>query len=336
MLVEPLLPPLVHLMLQVQVPDVLRSLLPGQSAALFLLLLHLLLYLVHVHAPVLLLDHRLMRRSLSIHLTVVLESIECVNFGLVLHDVSLLLGRVRVSLILQSQLPASQHTLCIVQVRQRIDRLDFVLDEFSKVALVLIVLTLPHSLFVDLIVVELSHFQTLLMSHLGTVLIFNLALDQIVESQNIPRVVGLRLDLALGPCLNACLGEVEPVLLVRRQLTGVAYPATAYSIGRRLIRLGSRRDRVSTADAGWITRVRNVHWSMGDRRKHTVPVMGHVDRIVAAEGHAFDAVWLLDSLQQGLGLLHLLSCIKPGPFLGLGREELLCVDGRDRARYDQT
>ena len=149
----------------------------------------------------------------------------------------------------------------------------------------------------DLIVVELSHFQTLVVSHLGTVLIFNLALDQIVESQNIPRVVGLRLDLALGPSLQACLGEVEPVLLVCRQFTGIAYPATAYSIGRWLIRLGSRGDRVSTT-ATRMTRVCDMHWSMGDWRKHTIPVMGHVDRIVAAKRHAFDAVWMLNSLQQ--------------------------------------
>ena len=167
-------------------------------------------------------------------------------------------------LILQSQLPASQHTLCIVQVRQRIDRLDLVLDELPKVALVLIVLTPPHSLFVDLIVVELSHFQALLMGHLGSVLIFNLALDQIVESQNIPRVVGLRLDLALGPCLQASLGEVEPVLLVCCQFTRIAYPASsACSIGRGLIRLGSRGDRVTTSCR--ITRVSNMHWPMGDR-----------------------------------------------------------------------
>ena len=51
--------------------------------------------------------------------------------------------------------------------------------------------------------------------------------------------------------------------------------------------------------------------------------MGHVDRIVAAEGHAFDAVGMLNSLQQGLGLLHLFSLVKCGSFLGLGREELL-------------
>ena len=107
MLVESLLPPLVHLILQVQVSDMLRSLLPGQGAALFLFLLHLLLYLLQMHAPVLLLDHLLVRGSLLVHLTIVLESIECVNFRLVLHDVSLLLGSVRVSLIFQSQLPAS-------------------------------------------------------------------------------------------------------------------------------------------------------------------------------------------------------------------------------------
>ena len=186
----------------------------------------------------------------------------------------------------------------------------------------------------DLIVVELSHFQTLLMSHLGSVLIFDLALDQIVKSQNIPRVVGLRLDLALGPCLKASLGEVEPVLLVRRQFAGIAHPASASSIARRLIRLGSRGDRVSTSSR--ITRVSNMHWSVGDWGKHTIPVMGHVDRIVAAERHAFDAVWVLNSLQQGLGFLHLFSLVKRGSFLGLGRKELLRIDGRDWTRYDQT
>ena len=72
MLVESLLPPLVHLILQVQVSDMLCSLLPGQSAALFLFLRHLLLYLLQMHAPVLLLDHLLVRGSLLIHLTIVL------------------------------------------------------------------------------------------------------------------------------------------------------------------------------------------------------------------------------------------------------------------------
>ena len=64
--------------------------------------------------------------------------------------------------------------------------------------------------------------------------------------------------------------------------------------------------------------------------------MGHVDRIVAAERHAFDAVWVLNSLQQGLGFLHLFSLVKPGSFLSLRRKEQLIVDGRDRTRYDQT
>ena len=64
--------------------------------------------------------------------------------------------------------------------------------------------------------------------------------------------------------------------------------------------------------------------------------MRHVDRIVAAERHAFDAVWVLNSLQEGLGFLHLFSLVKRGSFLGLGREELLRVDGRDWARDDQT
>ena len=62
---------------------------------------------------------------------------------------------------------------------------------------------------------------------------------------------------------------------------------------------------------------------MGDRREHTVPIMSHVNRVVAAERHAFNAVWMLDSLQQRLSFLHFLSLVKGGSFLGLGREELL-------------
>ena len=60
----------------------------------------------------------------------------------------------------------------------------------------------------DLIVVELSHLHTLLVCHLGPVLVFNLAFDQIVKGQNVPRVVGLWLDLALGSSLNARLGKI--------------------------------------------------------------------------------------------------------------------------------
>lgn len=75
---------------------------------------------------------------------------------------------------------------------------------------------------------------------------------------------------------------------------------------------------------------------MCDGREHTISVMGHVDRIVSAEGHAFNTIWVLDCLQQCLSFLHLFSLVKGGSFLGLGREELLGVDGRDRTRYDQT
>ena len=106
-LVEPLLTPLMHLALQLQISDVLGTLLPGQGGTLFLLLLHLLLDLLKLHAPVLLLDHLLVRRSLLIHLTIVLQRVKCLNFGLILHDISLLLHRIRMCLIFQSQLPTS-------------------------------------------------------------------------------------------------------------------------------------------------------------------------------------------------------------------------------------
>ena len=88
----------------------------------------------------------------------------------------------------------------------------------------------------DLVVVELSHFHALLVSHLGPILVLNLAFDQIVKGEDVPSVVGLGLDLALGTRLKARLRVIEPVMLVLRKRTDLACPATpSGSIARRLI-----------------------------------------------------------------------------------------------------
>ena len=86
-------------------------------------------------------------------------------------------------------------------------------------------------------------------------------------------------------------------MLVLRQLTDLACPATPGAlIARRLIRLRPRRNSLPAGRR--ITRVSDVHGPVGDRREHTVSIMGHVNRVVAAKRHAFDAVRMLDCLQQ--------------------------------------
>ena len=71
-LIEALLPSLVHLVLQVKVSDMFSSLLPGECCALLLLFMHLRLDHIQLHAPFLLRNSLLMLRPSTIHMTVVL------------------------------------------------------------------------------------------------------------------------------------------------------------------------------------------------------------------------------------------------------------------------
>lgn len=83
------------------------SLLPGESCAFLLLLLNLFLELFELHASVLLFDLLLMLLSLCVHLTVIIKRIDSLNFCLVLHDFTPLLGCVCGCLIFQCLLPTS-------------------------------------------------------------------------------------------------------------------------------------------------------------------------------------------------------------------------------------
>ena len=66
---------------------------------------------------------------------------------------------------------------------------------------------------VDLGVVELAHFDALLMLPLLAVMIFDLSLDHVVEGEDVPGVVSFRLDHALCTSLNRCLGEVLGLII---------------------------------------------------------------------------------------------------------------------------
>ena len=107
MLVKALLTPLKHLMLEIKVSDMFCSFLSGQGGTFILLLLNLFLELLELHASVLLFDLLLMLLPLCIHLTVILKSVDSLDFCLVLHDFTPLLGCIRSCLILQCLLPTS-------------------------------------------------------------------------------------------------------------------------------------------------------------------------------------------------------------------------------------
>lgn len=70
---------------------------------------------------------------------------------------------------------------------------------------------LTLSLMMDLIIVVFSHFHPLLVLLLAESLVFNLVLDKIVEGKDVPRVVGLGLDLTIGSRLQARLREIDSV-----------------------------------------------------------------------------------------------------------------------------
>jgi hypothetical protein len=100
-----------------------------------------------------------------------------------------------------------------------IDCLDAVLDAHAKLPVVLPFLTLHEALILDLIIIELFHFHPLLVLSLSSVLILDLALNQVIEGKNIPSVIGLWLNLPFSTRLEACLGEVQTILLVQSKVT---------------------------------------------------------------------------------------------------------------------
>ena len=53
---------------------------------------------------------------------------------------------------------------------------------------------------------------------LQSVLILDLTFYKIVKRKDIPSIIGLGLDLTFCTGLETCLGNVEPILLVKRQI----------------------------------------------------------------------------------------------------------------------
>ena len=72
---------------------------------------------------------------------------------------------------------------------------------------------LLQAFLIDLAVVEFPHFDSLVMLALLSVLVLDPVLDHVVESEDVPCVVGLGLQLAFGSILEGRLREVDRILL---------------------------------------------------------------------------------------------------------------------------
>ena len=71
----------------------------------------------------------------------------------------------------------------------------------------------------DLIVVKFSHLQSLFVLTLQTVLVLNFPFDKVIESKDIPCIIGLGLNLSFSSGLDACFCEIYPIVLVGCNLT---------------------------------------------------------------------------------------------------------------------
>ena len=113
-----------------------------------------------------------------------------------------------------------------------------------------------------LIVVKLFKLHSLLVSHLSTILVLNFAPNQVIKSKYVPRIVCFRLDLTLCASLQACLCEIQTVLLVECQFTVFSVSVRGHRAAMRLVGMGSGCDTLSSSD--WVTCVGNVHRSVSD------------------------------------------------------------------------
>ena len=68
----------------------------------------------------------------------------------------------------------------------------------------------------DLTVIEVAHFHSLVMLALPTVLILNPILDHVIKSKDVPCIVCLRLHLTFSSVLERCLCKVDDILFVCR------------------------------------------------------------------------------------------------------------------------
>lgn len=79
----------------------------------------------------------------------------------------------------------------------------------AKLHVVVLLVLLLHLFLVDLLIIELSHLQSFLLLLLAFSLNLNLVLDQIIQGQDVPSVVGLGLDMACLAILHCRFGEIR-------------------------------------------------------------------------------------------------------------------------------
>ena len=99
----------------------------------------------------------------------------------------------------------------MVKVHQLRDSRDFILDQVAKLHIVVLLLLLSPILLLNLLIVEVTQGYALLLLPLLPLLVFNFVLHGVIKDQDIPRIVGFRLDLAAGTRLDTCLGKVAEV-----------------------------------------------------------------------------------------------------------------------------
>ena len=114
----------------------------------------------------------------------------------------------------------------------------------AKLNVVILLVLLLNPFLVDLLIVVLAHLQPFLLLFLAASLILNLVLDQIIQGQDVPSVVGLGLDMACLASLHCRFGEIGQLAVHRLQLR----------VGRAC------RVRASVPD--------EVHRAVGDRRQN--------------------------------------------------------------------
>ena len=79
----------------------------------------------------------------------------------------------------------------------------------AKLHVIVLLVLLLHLFLVDLLIVVLSHLQSFLLLFLAFSLNLNLVLDQIIQSQDVPSVVGLGLNMACLAILHCRFGEIR-------------------------------------------------------------------------------------------------------------------------------
>ena len=79
----------------------------------------------------------------------------------------------------------------------------------AKLHVVILLVLLLNPFLVDLLIVVLAHLQPFLLLFLAASLILNLVLDQIIQGQDVPSVVGLGLDMACLAILHCRFGEIR-------------------------------------------------------------------------------------------------------------------------------